>query len=199
VGSHAILPQDFVPPPPNQARVEALDEYLTKLASAEPVPGGGSAAMVVGATACALVAMVARIGDAEDLAGRADRLCSDFLQGKARDEAAYSAVVAARGNRDAVQRALVEAAAAPLDGAAASLRCMHLVLEALELRKKHLISDVGCAGEFAHAALRACAYNVRINHAYLKDAELVGAQETQLQRYEVESEAMLSVIRRALR
>ncbi|MGD0476464.1 MAG: cyclodeaminase/cyclohydrolase family protein, partial [Candidatus Velthaea sp.] len=38
-----------------------LQAYLNRLASAQPTPGGGSAATIVGALGAALVAMVARI------------------------------------------------------------------------------------------------------------------------------------------
>src|SRR5689334_5144943 len=107
--------------------VEALNEYLTKLASESPVPGGGSAAMTVGAAGAALVAMVARIcavspkyAPKHDLAARlvqqADSLREALLEHKAADEHAYDAVVAARGDKAAMQAALEQAAAVPLQG-----------------------------------------------------------------------------------
>lgn len=39
---------------------ETVNDYLTKLASREPTPGGGAAAALHAAQAAALVAMVAR-------------------------------------------------------------------------------------------------------------------------------------------
>ena len=188
--------------------VEALNGYLTKLASEEPVPGGGSAAMVVGAAGCALVAMVARIcaaspkyaqvqGLAERLVGRADDLRLRMLEGRVLDEAAYDCVVAARGDKAKMQQALAHAAAVPLEGAALTLSALRLASEALALRNANLISDLGCAAEFAYAALAACAYNVRINHKYMKDEELIALQEQTLQRYEREATALLAAIRGA--
>jgi formiminotetrahydrofolate cyclodeaminase len=41
--------------------MEGFESYLDALASARPVPGGGSAATIVGALGAALVAMAARI------------------------------------------------------------------------------------------------------------------------------------------
>jgi formiminotetrahydrofolate cyclodeaminase len=189
--------------------VEALNEYLTKLASEAPVPGGGSAAMVAGAEGCALVAMVARIcaGSpkyeavrdlAERLIAEADELREKMLGYKASDEAAYDAVVAARGDKDAMQRALHHAADVPLHGAQAALQALRLAAEALELRNANLISDLGCAAEFAHAALMACAYNVEINHKFMKDANVVSAQRHELHRLQREAHALLPAIRNAV-
>lgn len=189
--------------------MEPLNDYLTKLASAAPVPGGGSAAMVAGAEACALVAMVARIcagspkyepvrSVAERLVRDADDLRVRMLEYKERDEAAYDAVVAARGDKEAMQRALRHAAEVPLEGARAALRGLHLSAEALDLGNANLASDLGCAAEFAHAALAACAYNVLINHKFMKDAQIVSEQRAELQRLEREAGTLLATVRRAV-
>lgn len=185
-----------------------LNDYLTKLACEEPVPGGGSAAMVVGAAGCALVAMVARIcaanpkyaqvhASTERLITNADDLRLEMLEGRVLDERAYEGVVAARGDKTKMQQALAHAAAVPLHGAAQALSALHLAGDTIELRNANLASDVGCAAEFAYAALAACAYNVRINHKYMKDESLIASQEQTLQRYEREASALLAAIRRA--
>jgi formiminotetrahydrofolate cyclodeaminase len=189
--------------------VEALSEYLTKLASESPAPGGGSAAMVVAAAGCSLVAMVARICAASQkyqakrhladrLRLRADELREQFLQRKTDDERAYAAVVAARGDKSAMQRALHDAAAVPLDGARAALEVLELSANALELGNVNLLSDLGCAAEFAYAALLACAYNVRINHKFMKDAETISWQSAELAELEREALPLLASVRNAL-
>ena len=48
-------------PSANQNRVETIGDYLERLASNDPVPGGGSAAALTAAVAAALTAMVGRI------------------------------------------------------------------------------------------------------------------------------------------
>ncbi len=189
--------------------VETLDDYLTKLASAEPVPGGGSAALVVGAAGCSLLAMVARIcaarkkyeavhALAQRLVDEADRLRAHMLSLRERDEAAFEAVVAARGNKDAMQRALHDAAAAPLEGAKASQQALHLASQALELNNANLVSDIGCAAEFAHAALISCAYNVRINHKFMTDEPTIASQRAQLERLQDDSLPLLAHVRSTL-
>jgi glutamate formiminotransferase/formiminotetrahydrofolate cyclodeaminase len=169
-----------------------FDDYLARLASADPTPGGGSAAALVAAMGAALVAMVNRITlgspklasvheRAERLAELADELRERCAHARARDEAAFAAVVAAQAlpkdsddamaaRTTALQAALTEAAEAPLHAATLALEVLELAEETALLGNANLVSDVGCAAAFGTAALRASADNVRVNHLFLKDA-----------------------------
>jgi formiminotetrahydrofolate cyclodeaminase len=69
---------------------------------------------------------------------------------------------------------------------------------ALDLNNPNLVSDIGCAAEFAAAALAACAYNVRINHKFMRDTPAIEAQHNALERYERDAHALLTRIRRAV-
>ena len=206
--------------PAQKPGVDSLPEYLGRLASEWPTPGGGSAATVVGAAAAALVAMVARISStnpkyaahqalALELVARADDLRNEFLRAKDRDEAAFDRVVAATAmpkesgeekqqRRDALEIALQHAAAEPLFAAELALDALRLVVRALEIPNKNLVSDLGCAAEFAAASLAACAYNVRVNHKFMKDAYAIEAQEHVLARYERESATLVTSVRSRL-
>jgi formiminotetrahydrofolate cyclodeaminase len=194
-----------------------LDAYLAALASDAPVPGGGSAACLTGAAGAALVAMVARIcvqnpayarwrDEAAQIAGRADELRTALLEARRRDEAAFARVVetqalpkASQAERDArrdrLNAALERAAAEPLRGARLSFDALMLALRALEIPNRNLAGDVGCAAELAGAALRACAYNVRANHRFMRDKEKAAVQERQLSNYETEARTVLDTIR----
>jgi formiminotetrahydrofolate cyclodeaminase len=165
--------------------------------------------MVVGAAACGLVAMVARIcaaspkyaavlAAAERIAAAADTLAAEFLRLRIEDESAFEAVVAARGDREAMQHALSGAAQAPLSGAQDALDALVLAREALLLRNKNLISDLGCAAEFAYAAARACIYNVQINHTFMHDRDLIDVQHAEIGRIGHEANAALEAIRAAM-
>ncbi len=174
-----------------------IDAYLTQLASAEPTPGGGSAACLVGAMGAALCAMVARItADAPRLAAvreealrvtaEADELRARFMTAQSDDETAYGAVVSASAlpkgdsRTAAMQSALAGAAEAPLRAAALAAEGFALAARAAELGNTHLASDVECALHFYRAALAGSHANVRINHRFLRDAELVAKQETRM-------------------
>jgi formiminotetrahydrofolate cyclodeaminase len=191
--------------------VEPFDLYLERLASSDAVPGGGSAAAVVAAIGAALVAMVGRIGanPPDGLVEEADRLRAELDVARKSDEAAYAAFVAARAlpksneseraaRDDAVERALKAAAQSPLDTAALAVRVLELVERLLKVHMGALVSDVGCAAEFAHAAVIACGYNVRVNHRYMHDEAAIREQAADLFRYEGEATRILQRARDAV-
>ena len=197
-----------------------FNSYLDRLASADPTPGGGSAAALSGAMAAALCAMVARItlqsaklapvhGEAAAIAADADALRAEFLAARLADEAAYGAVVAAqalpkatddeKAERTArLQTALTGAAEAPLATAALGAEAMALAERAARLHNLHLMSDVDCALRLARATLDAAVANVQVNHRFLKNAETVTAQARRLAAildaaHESESRALVIV------
>jgi formiminotetrahydrofolate cyclodeaminase len=182
--------------------VSGIDAYLDRLASADPTPGGGSAATLVGALGAALCAMVARItaGNARygsvhaaalAIVAAADVLRERFAAARPLDEAAYERVVAAsalpkgtddekRARTAELQAALVGAAEAPLAAAGLSAEGIALAERTNGLGNTHLASDVECALHFFRSALAGSVANVRINHRFIKDAAIVQAQEDRL-------------------
>jgi formiminotetrahydrofolate cyclodeaminase len=191
--------------------VESLDAYLERLASNNPVPGGGSAAALTAALAAALVAMVGRILTVpiDGLVTRADELRAQLSEARARDERAYAAVVAAQAmpkgdeaeraaRRRALDVALKEAAEAPLHTAQLAVDVLNLVAKLLEIQMGALASDVGCAAEFAHAAIVACGYNVRINHRYMREGAAIRKQARRLVAYEGEATRIVKRARDAV-
>jgi formiminotetrahydrofolate cyclodeaminase len=175
---------------------------------------------MVAASGAALVAMVARICStnpkyaaqrplALELVDRADALRTELLAARERDEAAFERVVAATAlpkstddekahRTHLLQLALAHAAAEPLLTAGMCLEILRLAAQTLDIPNRNLVSDVGCAAEFAAAALAACAYNVRINHRFMHDRDAIDAQAHALARYERESVALLASVRRAV-
>jgi methenyltetrahydrofolate cyclohydrolase len=179
-----------------------IEGYLDALASAEPTPGGGSAATLVGALAAALCAMVARITltsrklaavheEAAAIAGDADDLRRRFLELGPLDEAAFREVIAAQAlpratdeeaavRRAELQRALSGAAETPLEAARLATDAFALTARTAELHNANLMSDVDCAMRFARAAFDASTANVEVNHRYITDALTIVQQRDRL-------------------
>jgi methenyltetrahydrofolate cyclohydrolase len=201
--------------------VETIDRYLHRLASSEPIPGGGSAAALVAAAGAALVAMVARICEASPkyaanrelssrLAACGDEMIKQLDAARDRDEKAFARVVAAQllprsteaekeSRTGVLEAALIGAAEEPLHAAAIALDVLRLAAQALEIPNRNLASDVGCAAEFGYAALAACTYNVRVNHRYIRNDALIDKQEKTLRRYDDEATMLLSKVRAAVK
>jgi formiminotetrahydrofolate cyclodeaminase len=197
--------------PANPSCVETLNAYLERLASRDPVPGGGSAAAVTAALAAALGGMIGRIVSApvDDLVTRADRLRGELHEARLQDEAAYAGVVAAQAlpkrddaekaaRRLALEEALSGAAEAPLHTAELALEILTLVDRLFETKLGALASDAASAAEFASAALIACGYNVRINHRYMHDEATIREQAKRLVRLEGEASRILGRARAAV-
>jgi len=162
-----------------------LAEFVDRLASSEPVPGGGSAAAVAASFGAALVTMVASLSqDREryaaheamlhDAAAAGRALAARFLDLADADARAYGAYAAAlkqprdtdaeRATRTAAIGASARAAAeVPLDTLRA---CLELVVAAERLAGRSNVnasSDVSVAALLADACARAAGANVLIN------------------------------------
>ena len=200
--------------------METLDGYLNALASSAATPGGGSAAAVVAASGAALLSMVGRIYSESPkyapyhelvtrIVSSADALRADLLAARDRDEKAFARVMTAHAlpkSNDAektarstsVENALSAAAAEPLHAAGLALDVLRFSNQLMTVPNKNLMSDIGCAAEFAYAGLAACGYNVRINHRYMRDGDAIAKQSTLLARYEDEGRTLLAAVRRTV-
>lgn len=166
--------------------------YLDAVASSRPTPGGGSVAGVVGALAAALGEMVCRLspstGDAQTDLSMSDALSrfsaarAALLQLAEGDETAYGAFRGASSlpktspeeklaRSAAMQNALVGAALVPLATARASRDLLPDILHVATHGNRHVRSDAVIASILAFAAVRACAVNVHINTAMLRDKD----------------------------
>jgi formiminotetrahydrofolate cyclodeaminase len=175
----------------------SLGELTQRLASHDPIPGGGSAAAIAGAMGAALVGMVAELTigrpDAEahvtELASLRDdaaRYRDELLSLAQTDAAAYAAVVAARKlpkatdeekatRRAALDEAMVAAADAPLQVARRAAATLELAARIAPIGNPNAASDAGVAAQLASAAVRGAILNVRINLPYLPAAAALRA------------------------
>ena len=173
-----------------EAEGPTLDGWLGELASAAPVPGGGSAAALAGALAGALVAMVARLTigrkayaavesrvreilvEAEALRGQLRRLVDDDAAAYAKVSEAYKLARDAPGRARAIDAALIGAAQTPLAMARGAVRLNALAGEIRAIGNKNARSDATVAEGLARAALAGAVENVRINVASLSEPAL---------------------------
>lgn len=181
-----------------------LGEFLERLGSSAPTPGGGAAAAVVGALGAALVEMTAnltigrpRLADVEQQArhieqhaahlrrqleqlGDADAEAFERVTSAYRMPRADDAQKAAR--TQAIQAALRVAADVPLDTARISAEVIALAEEAAPVLNPAVISDVLVGALLAQAAVSSAALNVEINLASMNDAIAVERYSAELAR-----------------
>lgn len=170
---------------------KSVAEYARKLASADPTPGGGSAAAAVGAFGAGLVRMVAELTSNSpkfaDVAARARALgassaaiVEEFVTCIDDDVIAFDRVSAAyklpkntdvekAARSSAIQHALAGAAEPPLRVVELARRACVLAAELVTFSNPNAVSDIGCAAAFARAAAIGAALNVEINVKTLKD------------------------------
>ena len=193
----------------------ALTDLLDAFASNDPVPGGGSAAALAGATGVSLLLMVAGISktrtgapeetaDLSEASARLRPLRETLEQLIDRDTAAYQAVLAAyklpKGSpaeqaqrREAIAAAMRGATEAPLD----TMRACQQALEGAEIVAAKGVasagSDVGVAIELLLAAVRGGGLNVDTNLALIKDDAY--GNNVRAERQELEAESLASAAR----
>lgn len=167
---------------------QPLGQFLDRLASSDPTPGGGTAAAVTGAMAAGLLAMVSRLsmekgGDDASFSRTLERMEAarvELMDLAVRDAEAFDAVMRAmrlarateeekRTRQGAVQAALKGAADVPLAVAARSLAVLEAAPGLAASGNPNLVSDVGVGALLAYSAVHGALLNVRINLASLKD------------------------------
>jgi len=180
-------------------------ELTRRLASRDPVPGGGSAAALAGAIGAGLVSMVGALTTETGAAelGAAARALLTRLETLAQADAdAYDAVVQSRrlpretdaqrlARTAALRAAMAGAARAPLDTADAALEVLRLAERMAPIGNPNAVSDVGVAALLAAAAVRGALLNVRINLPYLAaDEPLRTSLPADIRRVETETVAI---------
>lgn len=164
---------------------ERLGDYLERLGSREPTPGGGSAACLCGALAASLGRMVLDVAASKDSTPERLRLLATFGERRAEfvrlasdDERAFGRVMRAwrlpkadATRAEQLQTALEEASGPPLHTAELARAVLQDLVEAARHASPSIGSDVAVAAHLALAALRSSVLNVHINLRSLSNAE----------------------------
>lgn len=166
-------------------------EFLNKVGSKEPIPGGGSVAALNGGIASALTEMVANLTigkkgyeDNQELmkhiAEIANRRRELFIADIDRDADAYNKVFSCfkmpkdtekqKTERSvAIQQATKAAATVPMEVARNAYELMEVIADVAHLGNQNAITDACVAMMAARSAVLGALMNVRINLGALKD------------------------------
>ena len=199
----------------------SIDEFLARLASKDPTPGGGSAAAIMGAMGAALISMVCNVSfgkkgcEAAEPELRAVCEQSEALRQRltgmvAEDVSAFGELMAAyklpketdaekQHRSHAIQASLKRATEVPLACARDCAEVIRLSRRAGEQGYLGVISDAGVAVSAAYAAARSAALNVYINAPALKDRAFAERSLAELEGLmtscTAESEAVYALVR----
>lgn len=187
-------------------RQQTIDGFLDELGSSAPTPGGGAAAGLLGAQACALAEMSCRLtisnGDYESIHEKAKVWLSVFQGGRSimldlmdEDAANFSAFMTLlhqpkpkdpedHSRSDNLQAALEKCTEAPMQIGQTLSDMMNVFTTVLQEGNRNLVTDSIIAIQCAIAAIRASILNVRINLKYIKNEFFVREAEDTIRKWE---------------
>jgi len=173
-----------------------VGDFVDRLASAEPVPGGGSASAIAGSLAAALLAMVCRLSldrpkyeqyraSLEAALDAGDRARQSLIQLADEDARAYSGYMQARrmpresGEEQAARDSAVRDAArqssqAPLEVVRVCASLMEFIGSIAGRSNLNAASDLEVAARLVAAAARGAAANVTMNLPSVGDESFTG-------------------------
>lgn len=199
-------------------------EFLDKLASDAPTPGGGGAAALAGAVASALAAMVANLtvgkekfaavdAEVQKLCAQTDGLRTELLALVAQDAEIFGRFMACyklpkateiekQARLESIHQAAKQAAIVPMNIARASAKVIAIAERLAVIGNPNVITDATCSALIARAALRCAFYNVYINLKLTKDERFNQALLAEIAKLEQEAataeEHVLAVTDKAL-
>ena len=171
------------------------EDFAAKLASKEPVPGGGGVAALAGSLGAALASMVANysigkkkflgmeakhqeiIDKSCDLMNKLMALIDEDAENFAPLSKAYgmpSATEEEKAEKEKVlQQCVLVAASGPVKMVEYVYDAIKIQEELVDISTKIIISDVGCAVQMLKAALYSANLNVIVNMNSIKDEKYV--------------------------
>jgi methenyltetrahydrofolate cyclohydrolase len=181
-----------------------IDEFLRRLASSDPVPGGGSLSALTGAMAAAQLAMVCNLtvgrprfaeveAQVQDILRQVDALQQQLAALATKDTEVYAGVRDAyglpRGTDEekvarlaAIQQAMRPATEVPVQTAEAARATLDQSVPAAETTNPSTLGDVAVAAHIAFAATHAAAVQAELNLGSLTDAEFASNMRTRVEQ-----------------
>ena len=167
-----------------------LNNFTKELSSGAPVPGGGGASALMGAVSASLCSMVGNLTsgkkkyaeyqqDIERIIADAVTLNEKMLSLIEKDAEAFEPLAKAYsipkeepGRDEILEKALYEAAMAPLEIVKCSAEVSALIKELVVKGSRLAISDVGVAASACEACAKGAAMNVYINTKLMKNRDV---------------------------
>ena len=187
-------------------------EFLEKLASNAPTPGGGGGAAMAGALAAALTSMVGNLTtgkekfaeheiEVQDILSKAEALRVRMLELVNADAEVFKAFMVCYrlpkntdeeklARAEAIQKAAKQAAEVPFEIAEACLTVMKLAERIAVIGNQGAITDAACSAILGRAAMRSAMYNVIVNLKLIKDNAYNEAMYAKLEAMQKEAEAL---------
>ena len=175
----------------------AIKDFISKVISNDPVPGGGSVSALNGALAAALSAMVANLTVGrkkyvevnelmQELSARFEKLSQKLIEDVDRDSDAYNRVFAAfklpketdeekQIRSEAIQHETKYAAQVPMEVARAVYEVLPQIDAIAQKGNSNAITDACVSMMCARTAILGALLNVRINLTSIKDEVFVNA------------------------
>ena len=192
----------------------SVREFITELSSGNPTPGGGSVAALCGALGAALSAMVANLTvdrekyeqtwkSMEEVKKAAGDLSARFLELMQEDSDTYQKVITAfelsketeeqNASREAaIEEAMKQAAAVPLETLRASEKLIRAARDAVRGGNPNAITDAAAAVQLANTTAVVASYNVQINISRIKDQAFVSKCEKEVTYILKRQDALIS-------
>lgn len=167
-----------------------MKDFLEALSSKEPTPGGGGASALVAAVSCSLCSMVANLTTGKKKYAQYQEKIDEYLillkekneilvndikkdaEAFAPLAAAYSLDKATEGYEEIMEKALFDAAKAPLEILEDIYSLVPIIEDLAVCGSRLAISDVAVAAVCCKAALQGCSLNVLINTKSMKKREV---------------------------
>ena len=186
-----------------------VTDFIDRLASGNPTPGGGSAAALGGTIAAALTEMVCNLtldkekyAEVQQEIAKVKGICQlhrhRLLELVDEDAHAFDQVMAAfkmpkgEGRLTAIQTGYKLAASVPLVTAEECLAVLQQATNIACIGNKNSITDAGTAAQMAFAALHSALLNVEINISAINDLNYVRQMRVTINDMKAQAQQKLS-------
>lgn len=199
---------------PGQIESWSISDFLKRLSSEEPIPGGGSVSALAGALGAALLEMYCKIGlhrkgiSTEDQEGlqkvgaEASAYQQELKELVTEDSLAYGEVMAAfklpkttdeeiKIRQAAIQKAFQRAVEAPFKTMNACIECLFLMAEASGMGSPSALSDLKVGQYLCESGARGALENIEINLPSIKDPTYLKETENRVKRLKAAMEQAL--------